>query len=148
MHERDLNTDFLLIILKNLLAARKDIKLILMSATLNARTFADYFKGFSHATVGAEALGKARPPLVEIPGRAHPVEAFYLEHVLEITGYKVDERGEYALKEAKGGKGKGEGKGGKGEGGKGGGGGAIVADTRDPLQVRTWQVAAQETLSL
>jgi HrpA-like RNA helicase len=78
VHERDLNTDFLLIILKSLLARRPDLKLILMSATLNARTFADYFK------TGSGALSRG-PPLVEIPGRAHPVESFFLEHVMEVS---------------------------------------------------------------
>ena len=34
VHGRDLNTDFLIIILKDLLARRKSLKLVLMSATL------------------------------------------------------------------------------------------------------------------
>lgn len=36
VHERDLNTDFLLIILRRMLQTRSDVKLVLMSATLNA----------------------------------------------------------------------------------------------------------------
>ena len=43
VHERDLNTDFLIIILRDLLARRKDLKLVLMSATLNAESFSKYF---------------------------------------------------------------------------------------------------------
>lgn len=42
IHERDLNTDFLLIVLRRLLRKRKDLKCILMSATLNA---VDYRSG-------------------------------------------------------------------------------------------------------
>ncbi|CAN0413283.1 unnamed protein product, partial [Scytosiphon promiscuus] len=75
VHERDLDTDFLLIILKGLLAKRPGLKLVLMSATLNADMFSDFFGG---------------APVVEIPGRAHPVTPFFLEDVLERTGYMVD----------------------------------------------------------
>ena len=83
VHERDLNTDFLLIILKSLLSRRKSLRLVLMSATLNADTFSMYFNGC---------------PTVSIPGRAHPVTEYRLEHVLENTGYKVEERSEFAKK--------------------------------------------------
>jgi len=64
VHERDLNTDFLLIILKDLLARRKSLKVVLMSATLNADTFSSYFRGC---------------PTVTIPGRTHPVKEHRLE---------------------------------------------------------------------
>ncbi|CAN0127721.1 unnamed protein product, partial [Discosporangium mesarthrocarpum] len=97
VHERDLNTDFLLIILKGLLAKRPTLKLILMSATLNAGMFSDFFGG---------------APVVEIPGRAHPVTPFFLEDVLERTGYMVDPKGDYAFKGKKGGFGTGGGGGG------------------------------------
>ena len=60
----DLNSDFLLIILKGLLPSRPNLKLILMSATLNADLFAEYFNG---------------APIISVPGRTFPVEAFYLE---------------------------------------------------------------------
>jgi ATP-dependent RNA helicase DHX29 len=73
----------LIIILKELLARRKELKLILMSATLNAVSFSRYFGGC---------------PVVSIPGRAFPVEQNRLEDILELTGYKVEEGGDYALK--------------------------------------------------
>lgn len=38
-------TDFLLIVLKDLLPRRPDLRLILMSATLNAELFSNYFGG-------------------------------------------------------------------------------------------------------
>ena len=75
--------DFLIIIVKDLLARRKDLKLVLMSATLNADSFSSYFGGC---------------PVVSIPGRAHPVEENRLEDILELTGYQVEEGGDYALK--------------------------------------------------
>lgn len=62
-------SDFVLIILKRLLVARPDLKVILMSASVNAQQFADYF--------GSET------PVCHIPGRLHPVEEYYLEDVIE-----------------------------------------------------------------
>jgi HrpA-like RNA helicase len=78
VHERDLNTDFLLIILRQLLPKRPNLKLILMSATLNASMFAEYFGGASNnaAAIHSGAGGGAfvvPVPMVEIEGRAHPV---------------------------------------------------------------------------
>lgn len=74
IHERGMNEDFLLIVLKDLLPRRKDLRLILMSATLNAELFSNYFGG---------------APRIHIPGFTHPVRANFLEDILEITGYKL-----------------------------------------------------------
>lgn len=46
IHERDLLSDFLIIILKDILPRRSDLKLVLMSATLNAEMFSQYFSEF------------------------------------------------------------------------------------------------------
>ena len=43
IHERDILSDFLMIILKDLVKLRPDLKVILMSATLNAEMFSQYF---------------------------------------------------------------------------------------------------------
>ena len=83
IHERTVEGDFLLIILKDLLERRKSLKLILMSATLNAQAFSVYFGGC---------------PIVSIPGRAHPVTEYRLEDVLKLTGYEVQPDSDYALK--------------------------------------------------
>ncbi|KAL2904762.1 DExH-box ATP-dependent RNA helicase DExH3 [Bienertia sinuspersici] len=45
IHERGMNEDFLLIVLKELLPRRPELKLILMSATLDASLFSSYFGG-------------------------------------------------------------------------------------------------------
>lgn len=74
IHERGMNEDFLLIVLKDLLPRRRDLRLILMSATLNAELFSTYFGG---------------APMIHIPGFTYPVRAHFLEDVLEITGYKL-----------------------------------------------------------
>ena len=56
IHERDLNSDFLMIILRDLLPKRPDLKIILMSATLNAEMFSQYFcKCFLHVFLPAKA---------------------------------------------------------------------------------------------
>ena len=44
-HERSLHTDVLFGILRGVLATRRDLKLIVTSATLNAKAFADFFGG-------------------------------------------------------------------------------------------------------
>ncbi|KFK28505.1 hypothetical protein AALP_AA7G005000 [Arabis alpina] len=61
-HERSLNTDVLFGILKKVVARRRDFKLIVTSATLNAQKFADFF-------------GSA--PIFNIPRRTFPVEIRY-----------------------------------------------------------------------
>ncbi|EPE33596.1 P-loop containing nucleoside triphosphate hydrolase [Glarea lozoyensis ATCC 20868] len=75
VHERSLDTDFLLVLLRDVLKQRKDLKLILMSATLDAGVFEDYFK--SNGKVGR----------VEISGRTYPVEDYYLDDVIQMTGF-------------------------------------------------------------
>jgi ATP-dependent helicase HrpA len=58
-HERSLNIDFLLGYLKGVLPRRPDLKLIVTSATIDTARFAAYFDD---------------APVVEVSGRAHPVE--------------------------------------------------------------------------
>ncbi|KAL3436189.1 P-loop containing nucleoside triphosphate hydrolase protein [Aspergillus tetrazonus] len=83
VHERSLDTDFLLALLKDILRHRKDIKVILMSATLDADIFTQYFGG-------RQSVG-----LVHIPGRTFPVEDYYLDDVIRETGFapELAERG-------------------------------------------------------
>ncbi|KAL9610490.1 MAG: hypothetical protein Q9167_004799 [Letrouitia subvulpina] len=77
VHERSLDSDFLLILLKDILGKRSDFKVILMSATLDADIFETYFNGNSSV---------AR---IEIQGRTFPVEDYYLDDVLSITGFNA-----------------------------------------------------------
>ena len=77
VHERSLDTDFLLVLLRDVLRKRKDLKLILMSATLDAGVFEDYFK--QNGKVGR----------VEISGRTFPVEDYYLDDVVQMTGFNA-----------------------------------------------------------
>ncbi|KAK9370309.1 P-loop containing nucleoside triphosphate hydrolase protein [Lipomyces kononenkoae] len=73
VHERSLDSDFLLIILKRLVASNTNIKIILMSATVDAMTFADYFGGAGH---------------VVIEGRTHPVHDLYVDDILRVTRFR------------------------------------------------------------
>lgn len=66
VHERSLDTDFLLVLLKRALTVRKDLKVILMSATVAVETFFDYFS--------KDGLSVA---MVEIEGRTFPVRDLY-----------------------------------------------------------------------
>ena len=61
-HERSLNIDFLLGILKRILERRRDLKVIVSSATLDAARFSAFF-------------GNA--PVISVPGRLHPIEIGY-----------------------------------------------------------------------
>ncbi|KAK3194328.1 hypothetical protein Dsin_025638 [Dipteronia sinensis] len=63
-HERTLATDVLFGLLKEVLKNRPDLKLVVMSATLEAEKFQGYFNG---------------APLMKVPGRLHPVEIFYTQ---------------------------------------------------------------------
>ena len=72
VHERGAESDFLLVLLRDLIPKRPDLKVILMSATIDATTISSYFYNC---------------PILEIPGRTFPVSEFYLEHVLAETNY-------------------------------------------------------------
>lgn len=61
-HERSLNIDFILGILKTILRKRKDLKLIITSATIDTEKFS---KAFDDA------------PIIEVSGRTFPVEVRY-----------------------------------------------------------------------
>jgi len=74
-HERTLATDILMGLLKSLAKRRKDLKIIVMSATLDAVKFQKYF-GIANDNVGASSSGA---PLFKVPGRTHPVEVFYTQ---------------------------------------------------------------------
>lgn len=63
-HERTVSTDVLMGLLKELMTKNQYIKLLVMSATLDAIKFQKYFNS---------------APLLKVPGRMHPVEIFYTQ---------------------------------------------------------------------
>ena len=62
-HERSLNIDFLLGIVKRISEKRSDLKIIISSATLDTQEFANFFGG---------------APVISVPGRLYPVETVYM----------------------------------------------------------------------
>ncbi|XP_023205759.1 putative ATP-dependent RNA helicase DHX57 isoform X1 [Xiphophorus maculatus] len=80
VHERTEESDFLLLVLKDLITKRQDLKIILMSATLNANLFSEYFYDC---------------PTIHIPGRTFPVDQFFLEDAVAKTGYVIEDGSPY-----------------------------------------------------
>ena len=76
-HERSLNIDFLLGYLKGLLQRRRDLKLIVTSATIDTVAFSEAFGG---------------APIIEVSGRMFPVEVRYAP-VESFTGEHEDDIG-------------------------------------------------------
>ncbi|XP_012735215.2 ATP-dependent RNA helicase DHX29 [Fundulus heteroclitus] len=83
VHERSVQSDFLLTILKDVVMKRSDLHLILMSATVDCDKFSSYFN---------------RCPVISIPGRTFPVEVYHLEDIVEQTGYVLEKDSEYCQK--------------------------------------------------
>ena len=66
-HERSLNIDFILGYPGTLLPKRPDLKVIITSATIDSEKFAEHFRALSGEPV----------PVIEVSGRAFPVEVRY-----------------------------------------------------------------------
>ncbi|XP_014478437.1 PREDICTED: ATP-dependent RNA helicase DHX36 [Dinoponera quadriceps] len=76
IHERSTESDFVITLLKQVIPKRSDLKLLLMSATLNSERFSTYYN---------------RCPMIHIPGFTYPVEEFYLEDILSFIDFKFKE---------------------------------------------------------
>ena len=73
IHERTIDSDFLLLVLRKLMTHRPSLKVILMSATVNADKFSKYLDD---------------APIINVPGRVFPVETKYLEDAIDVTNFK------------------------------------------------------------
>ncbi|GET92390.1 hypothetical protein, conserved [Leishmania tarentolae] len=67
IHERDMNSDFILMLLRQVLEKRRDLRIVLMSATLQAGDFQTYFGG---------------APLIQVEGHVFPVKELFLEDLV------------------------------------------------------------------
>ena len=80
VHERTMQSDFLLALVRaiarrrNAEAGQPPLKVILMSATMDATLFSAYLGGCK---------------ILSAPGRTFPVKQFHLEHIYEMTGYQL-----------------------------------------------------------
>ncbi|XP_076987443.1 putative ATP-dependent RNA helicase DHX34 isoform X2 [Tamandua tetradactyla] len=75
VHERHLHNDFLLGVLRRLLPQRPDLKVVLMSATINISLFSSYF-------------GSA--PVLQVPGRLFPITVVYQPQEVEPAASKSE----------------------------------------------------------
>ncbi|XP_003908583.2 putative ATP-dependent RNA helicase DHX57 isoform X1 [Papio anubis] len=80
VHERTEESDFLLLVLKDIVSQRPGLQVILMSATLNAELFSEYFNSC---------------PVITIPGRTFPVDQFFLEDAIAVTRYVLQDGSPY-----------------------------------------------------
>ncbi|GLE10096.1 hypothetical protein PINS_up022091 [Pythium insidiosum] len=95
VHERDVQSDVLLSMLRAFVeqqqshkkTQRRRLKVVLMSATLQAERFQQYFGG------------AARCPMLCVPGRTFPVQEFFLEDVLERTEFVLDDESPCRLRD-------------------------------------------------
>ncbi|CAF0991729.1 unnamed protein product [Rotaria sordida] len=71
--ERDINTDFLLVLLCDMLNAYSQLKVILMSATIDVTLFRQYFFNCS---------------IVEIEGRTFGVREYFLEDMIQLLNFQ------------------------------------------------------------
>jgi len=87
VHERTMQSDFLIAMLRDLVDVRRQaglpLKVIFMSATMNTQMVSDYFFGC---------------PILNASGRTYPVEHMFLEDVYEISNYVLDMDSPAALK--------------------------------------------------
>uniref|UniRef100_A0A8C4SGW0 RNA helicase n=1 Tax=Erpetoichthys calabaricus TaxID=27687 RepID=A0A8C4SGW0_ERPCA len=72
IHERDLNTDFLLVVLRDVVKAFPQVRIILMSATIDTTMFREYFFNC---------------PVIEVFGRTFPVQEYFLEDCIQMTQF-------------------------------------------------------------
>ncbi|XP_056600309.1 ATP-dependent RNA helicase A [Triplophysa dalaica] len=72
IHERDLNSDFLLVVLRDVIQTYPDVRIILMSATIDTTMFREYFFNC---------------PVIEVHGRAHAVQEYFLEDCIQMTQF-------------------------------------------------------------
>ena len=69
IHERSIQSDYLLLSIRNALRERKDLRLVLMSATLDPSTFSDYFTGAGLSVAHVDVAG--------VPNK--PIESLYMD---------------------------------------------------------------------
>lgn len=87
-HERSLSTDILLGILKKIRRKRKELRIVISSATLQAEEFVRFFAGTEDDTEGdkgkkKEGEGNELAKIISLEGRCYPVDVLYLEEPTE-----------------------------------------------------------------
>lgn len=80
VHERSADVDFLLTFLRDMSQTRPNIRVILMSATLDTKTFTKYFSVSRGGRI-------QEPPIINVRGFCHTVAEVYLESIAMKCGY-------------------------------------------------------------
>ncbi|KAL6947004.1 hypothetical protein ACO0QE_001861 [Hanseniaspora vineae] len=75
VHERSIDTDLIVILLKNVLKKVKNMKIVLMSATVSVEIFQKYFKN----------LGQCH-----IEGRTFPITEYFLDDIIPMIDFKIN----------------------------------------------------------
>ncbi|XP_030574587.1 ATP-dependent RNA helicase TDRD9 isoform X2 [Archocentrus centrarchus] len=84
VHERTAEMDFLLLVLRKLLCSNsRYVKIILMSATINCKQFADYFATPVHGKMNSAYV-------FEVEGASYAIEDFYLDDLRGLFPYKTE----------------------------------------------------------
>ena len=93
VHERDVDTDLLLVVLKRLLADRKargkPLKIVLMSATIDPKLFQEYFSDDQGKPAG----------VVDVPGRSFPVQKHFLDEFLPAVVKSAEPAAKWVLQD-------------------------------------------------
>ena len=76
-HERSINTDLLAALLKKILKKRKDLRVIMSSATIDAHKMKDYFN------VKERGNNNDNAAILQIEGRCYPVDIMYSKHPVD-----------------------------------------------------------------
>ena len=93
-HERSLNIDFILGLLKRILAERHDFKVIISSATINTGLFSMYFDGCPVSKIDAQAYPVTLifdPPAVKASTETAEAETALLDKIASIVGRILSE---------------------------------------------------------
>ncbi|VDM08986.1 unnamed protein product [Wuchereria bancrofti] len=72
IHERDINTDFIMIVLRDMVNMYPDLRIILMSATVDTNLFTNYFGDCS---------------VILLEGRNFPVQYYFLEDIVQMIRF-------------------------------------------------------------
>lgn len=81
VHERSIDTDLIIILLKNLLMKIPGLKIVLMSATVDTQSFSSFFKGLKS---------------IHIEGRTFPIQEVFLEDTLSALDFKIKKNSIYS----------------------------------------------------
>ncbi|CAJ0581783.1 unnamed protein product, partial [Mesorhabditis spiculigera] len=88
IHERDINTDFVLVVLREMAKEHRGVRFVLMSATIDTEMFQNFF---------------GNCPVIEMEGRTFPVQQFFLEDIIKNLNFMPDRSSRAVMADEEGG---------------------------------------------